>query len=243
MEWSWWSLNVLSTSLFTTYLLQNNSLEANNESNENIETASEDENEDGPEGEKKKVSDQTASSKVEGKVDKCMTNQNNTEKPSPRKRPITVALKLQKNLKDSEIVSPVVPQPGQNKKDQFNKTKRNQSKNNHQTAKNSRFKKQANHKRDTSKGSRGKIKPPSPKPLPQRHRFEFGNYNRYYGYRNAGEPEADLRLRIFRREWFEGKDVLDIGCNVGLVSTAIARHFGAKSVIGMDIDQKLVWSS
>ena len=44
-------------------------------------------------------------------------------------------------------------------------------------------------------------------------KFEYGNYNRYYGYRNPGAcmfPGAveDSRLYHFRPEWFFGKDVL-----------------------------------
>jgi hypothetical protein len=46
-------------------------------------------------------------------------------------------------------------------------------------------------------------------------KFEYGNYNRYYGYRNPGAclfPGAveDSRLYHFRPEWFFGKDVLVI---------------------------------
>ncbi len=44
--------------------------------------------------------------------------------------------------------------------------------------------------------------------------FEFGNYNRYYGYRAEAD---DPRLPHMDVEWFRGKDVLDIGCNVGQV--------------------------
>ena len=39
---------------------------------------------------------------------------------------------------------------------------------------------------------------------------------------------------------FYGKDVLDIGCNIGHVTFSVARDFGAKSVVGMDIDRKLI---
>lgn len=39
---------------------------------------------------------------------------------------------------------------------------------------------------------------------------------------------------------FYGKDVLDIGCNIGHVTFSVARDFGAKSIVGMDIDRKLI---
>lgn len=34
--------------------------------------------------------------------------------------------------------------------------------------------------------------------------------------------------------------MLDIGCNIGHVTFSVARDFGAKSVVGMDIDRKLI---
>jgi 7SK snRNA methylphosphate capping enzyme len=43
-----------------------------------------------------------------------------------------------------------------------------------------------------------------------------------------------------RTDLFYGKDVLDIGCNIGHVTFSVARDFGAKSVVGMDIDRKLI---
>lgn len=50
--------------------------------------------------------------------------------------------------------------------------------------------------------------------------FTFGNYDRYYGYRN-GAARGDERMGMMKREWFEGKKVLDIGCNSGQVTIAI----------------------
>jgi 7SK snRNA methylphosphate capping enzyme len=49
----------------------------------------------------------------------------------------------------------------------------------------------------------------------RRQTFEYGNYSRYYGYRR--DPGDDSRLQYFNPDWFRGKDILDIGCNVGEV--------------------------
>ncbi|CAI8029468.1 Probable RNA methyltransferase Y17G7B.18 [Geodia barretti] len=65
----------------------------------------------------------------------------------------------------------------------------------------------------------------------------------YYGYRCSGRGSAEVsdpRLGHMKREWFEGKDCLDIGCNTGQITLAIARHFNPQSIVGIDIDHKLV---
>ncbi|OWR50394.1 hypothetical protein KGM_213805 [Danaus plexippus plexippus] len=72
-------------------------------------------------------------------------------------------------------------------------------------------------------------------------RYQYGNYDRYYGYRNLNAM-MDIRLQVFEmhRHLFQNKDVLDIGCNVGHISIAVARTLGAKSVVGIDIDSVLI---
>ena len=72
-----------------------------------------------------------------------------------------------------------------------------------------------------------------------KNRYVYGNYSRYYGYRNPG-AEVDNRLNCFRDEWFRGKDVLDIGCNIGHVTLSVARDFCPRKIVGMDIDSKLI---
>lgn len=64
---------------------------------------------------------------------------------------------------------------------------------------------------------------------------------RYYGYRNP-QNEIDPRLKCFANHvhLFDGKDILDIGCNIGHITLSVARDFGAKSVVGIDIDKKLI---
>lgn len=71
--------------------------------------------------------------------------------------------------------------------------------------------------------------------------YHYGNYDRYYGYRNLNEF-IDVRLKVFLRNpyLFRDKDVLDIGCNVGLMTIAVAKMLHTKSITGIDIDSTLV---
>ena len=71
-------------------------------------------------------------------------------------------------------------------------------------------------------------------------KFIFGNYNRYYGYRNPDDTHDDPRMKCFEQEWFDAKDVLDIGCNAGHLTLAVARKFSPRRIVGMDIDGKLI---
>ena len=71
-------------------------------------------------------------------------------------------------------------------------------------------------------------------------KFRYGNYTRYYGYRNNGSFASDSRLKLMKREWFEGKVVLDIGCNTGQVTIEMARTFNPKKICGIDIDGELI---
>lgn len=64
----------------------------------------------------------------------------------------------------------------------------------------------------------------------------FGNYRNYYGYRIGHDMEGDPRLKVFKKEWFEGKDCLDIGCNSGIITIQIAKIFHCCSILGVDID-------
>eukprot|EP00927_Polykrikos_kofoidii_P080007 TRINITY_DN76868_c0_g1_i1.p1 TRINITY_DN76868_c0_g1~~TRINITY_DN76868_c0_g1_i1.p1 ORF type:complete len:438 (-),score=75.25 TRINITY_DN76868_c0_g1_i1:231-1544(-) len=71
--------------------------------------------------------------------------------------------------------------------------------------------------------------------------YEHGNYGSYYGYRGSG---SDLRLAsIVKRlgaDVFKGKDILDIGCNTGLVTIEAVHSYGARSAVGLDIDADLI---
>lgn len=107
-------------------------------------------------------------------------------------------------------------------------------------------------RRRTCSKSEG-TRPPPEKPKPpgkvsqqQRQRrqvqkFQYGNYCKYYGYRN---PDCeDGRLRAMRPEWFAGKEVLDVGCNVGHLTLSIAKRWGPARVVGLDIDGGLIRSA
>lgn len=79
-------------------------------------------------------------------------------------------------------------------------------------------------------------------PQHQRKKFQYGNYNKYYGYRNPGASE-DLRIRFLKPEWFKGKDVLDLGCNSGHLTLYIAKMFQPAHILGLDIDGDLVFGA
>ncbi|KAK7165458.1 hypothetical protein R3I94_003726 [Phoxinus phoxinus] len=70
-------------------------------------------------------------------------------------------------------------------------------------------------------------------------KFQFGNYNKYYGYRNPGLSE-DPRMRVFNPEWFRGKAVLDLGCNTGHLTLSIAKNWRPSRIVGLDIDGALI---
>ena len=85
--------------------------------------------------------------------------------------------------------------------------------------------------------------------------LEFGNYPGYFNYRNktsektAGQQSAsnpldygltDERLRLMKAEWFNDKSVLDVGCNRGHITYAIAKLFSPKFILGIDVDLKMI---
>jgi 7SK snRNA methylphosphate capping enzyme len=59
-----------------------------------------------------------------------------------------------------------------------------------------------------------------------KHVYPYGNYHQYYGYRTPN-VEEDPRLKVLHASWLEGKDCLDVGCNVGTLTFEIARVFKA----------------
>ncbi|XP_022090265.1 7SK snRNA methylphosphate capping enzyme-like [Acanthaster planci] len=78
-----------------------------------------------------------------------------------------------------------------------------------------------------------------PKFKEQNKKFQYGNYHRYYGYRNP-DQEDDSRIPFLKRKWFEGKTCLDIGCNSGHLTLYLARNFAPQRITGIDIDATLI---
>lgn len=153
--------------------------------------------------------------------DENIMKENKTE--SPQKDKNKLRLKGLEEIKDKrlrkidtkdKIVSPVIPQPGA-------------------------WKPRPQHR--PSQDKKKKQQHAMPNFRPKDARYQYGNYNRYYGYRNP-HHEIDPRLKVFaqRKELFLQKDILDIGCNIGHITLSVARDFGAKSVTGIDIDRTLI---
>ena len=70
-------------------------------------------------------------------------------------------------------------------------------------------------------------------------KFCYGNYSKYYGYRNP-DQEKDVRLQYLDSTMFAGKDVLDLGCNIGHITLTVAKEFEPKKIVGVDIDGNLI---
>ena len=129
------------------------------------------------------------------------------------------------DLKD-KIVSPVIWQPGQKHGHHSH-----YGHGHHGPNRNQRFRERKNSTQQQTQ----------PKFRAKDAGFQYGNFNRYYGYRNSSN-EPDLRLKCFAEypDLFRDRDVLDIGCNVGHITLSIGRDFRARSVVGIDIDRKLI---
>lgn len=93
-------------------------------------------------------------------------------------------------------------------------------------------------------------------------KFLYGNYDAYYAYRlppqrqgpgasdvataaaTAAAKAAALDPRLALLDdyagWISGRRVLDIGCNAGDLTFALAQRFSPAHVLGVDIDQALI---
>uniref|UniRef100_A0A3B4EWA6 RNA methyltransferase n=1 Tax=Pundamilia nyererei TaxID=303518 RepID=A0A3B4EWA6_9CICH len=85
-------------------------------------------------------------------------------------------------------------------------------------------------------------------PLKDKHRYQYGNHSRYYGYQGFyGDKwegrvgaEEDPRLRVLEADWFRDKTVLDVGCGTGHMTLAVARRFNPTHILGVELDKQLV---
>lgn len=93
---------------------------------------------------------------------------------------------------------------------------------------------------ETAGRSKRKVKEQEHEERGKKRRFVYGNYDHYYGYRVLNDLGEDPRLKYLKKEWFEGKDCLDVGCNTGNLTISIAKKFLCKTMIGIDIDPGLV---
>ncbi|KAF8363979.1 hypothetical protein PRIPAC_90902, partial [Pristionchus pacificus] len=70
-------------------------------------------------------------------------------------------------------------------------------------------------------------------------KYSYGNFDRYYGHRLTN-GQKDPRLGVLKREWFEKRSVLDIGCNAGFLTLSLAKEYGPRRILGIDIDEHLI---
>lgn len=78
--------------------------------------------------------------------------------------------------------------------------------------------------------------------------FPHGNYINYYGYRydvanTKMKDYYDPRIAALNKKsnkYFKNKDVLDIGCNSGMITLIIAKKYLPRKIVGCDIDKKLI---
>lgn len=70
-----------------------------------------------------------------------------------------------------------------------------------------------------------------------------GNYKGYYKFRELQHDENSNRIVGFQDSWFHDQRVLDIGCNEGDLTMLIASKFHPASVVGIDVDKRLIESA
>lgn len=76
--------------------------------------------------------------------------------------------------------------------------------------------------------------------MKNKNKFIYGNYNRYYGYRCEKDVE-DVRLAALSQyDLFSDKELLDIGCNDGSLTIALAKRYPISFIVGIDIDATLI---
>lgn len=73
-------------------------------------------------------------------------------------------------------------------------------------------------------------------------KYQYGNYAAQYSGLQSLHNFLDVRLTVFLRHayLFRDKDILDIGCNVGHMTLAVAQKLHPRSIVGIDIDRNLI---
>lgn len=69
---------------------------------------------------------------------------------------------------------------------------------------------------------------------------QFGNDFEYIKKRGVYMSTIDSRLIQIGTQYLSNMKVLDVGCLTGIISLQAARHFNARSVVGIDIDYKMI---
>lgn len=146
-------------------------------------------------------------------------------------------LERKKMLHKDKIVSPVIPQPGAWKRPP--KVQLGAPRNRNRTTSSSDTddyipdEKAIDYIPDTPNVTRIKT---------ESNNYQFGNFlGNYCGLRTL-LSFSDVRLTVFLRHayLFKDKDILDIGCNEGHMTISVARKLLPKSIVGIDIDKKLI---
>lgn len=77
---------------------------------------------------------------------------------------------------------------------------------------------------------------------PESIKYQFGNFSSEYCGLKTMLSFSDVRLTVFLRHayLFKDKDILDIGCNAGHMTIAVAQKLNPKSILGIDIDKNLI---
>ncbi len=176
-----------------------------------------------------------------------INDDNSASDESPEKRKNFEKLNLKKDTHHMDkIVSPVVPQSW--KKPVKSNHRLSRSESSHEESKTSTTAEvEKSGVEEEVKGEQAQENPEKVEPKKavriKDSIYKYGNYNPYFGYETLNE-DIDVRLKVFQRHshLFRNKDVLDVGCNVGMMSIAIAksRILQTKSVTGIDIDKKLI---
>lgn len=76
--------------------------------------------------------------------------------------------------------------------------------------------------------------------MKKKNKFIYGNYNGYYGYRCDKSEDVRLSALSHNESLFNGKEILDIGCNDGSLTVALAKRLPIDFITGIDIDANLI---